>query len=282
VSDTVDALTGLLNTISIELHGFHRGLPSSEFHRALLWQFLQGSFARHEADQSREPSWTWAGWNHQSHLRASQGDLGGWLCHDGVYGGVEERQAVPTYVLELRSGSIKVTSLSSSNIKECSHRKLPDLAQSSSILTKLESGTSLIRLYTHVAHLAVSEHGFEFGDLPANYYEYLLLDFQDDIIGYIRLSQEQRREIGNRRLMCIALSYSKTLVSLNSALEDMNGYKDPSSDIESTEQDGTLSFATIMGLCRVRGFLERIGIGQVSRTALIQEQRGGEQWVTVA
>jgi len=281
VSDTVNALSGLLNTLSFELQGFHRGLPHSEFHRALLWQFPQGSFARHPASESREPSWTWAAWKHESHILESLGYMGGWLCGLGLYGSVEKRQAVAAYVIEY-SGSITVTSMSSSNIEESSPRELPDLMPFSSMRTKLAAGTSLLCLYTYVAHLAVSESGLELGKLPGSQHEYLLLDSQDDIIGYIKLSQAQRRELGARQLMCVALSYSETLVSLNPALEEINCYKTWRSQDELNEHDGILSYATIMGLTRVSGYLERVGIGQVSRLAFMHDQIGGEQWVTIA
>ncbi|KAL9110931.1 MAG: hypothetical protein Q9227_004546 [Pyrenula ochraceoflavens] len=65
-SDRLRAISGCLNIISRRkgIRGFLHGLPSRDFHFALLWS------GEYDRPSGRFPSWSWAEWHTPSHTRA--------------------------------------------------------------------------------------------------------------------------------------------------------------------------------------------------------------------
>jgi len=283
-ADAISAASGLLNTLADELGGYLCGLPVNEFHQALLWQYVRAPVERLPWSDCKAPSWTWAGWSRDGQLNERHSVEGGWLCQEN-----EGRLAVVTYVLEFKDGSVVVHSMGGGNIKQVSDEALPESIVNLCLEhSRLKKGTSLICFHTAVAHLVVSRTpNKHVREEIRNDQEFPLLNSRDDTIGYLRITKSQREALGSQKIMCIVLSYSETLHLLDEWLEGSIDFEHitrwPTGEASKPPHpDGPMRFVTIMGLIPKEGHLERLGIGQVSTLAFMEEQTGGAQWVIVA
>ena len=283
-ADAINAANGLLNTIADELGGYVWGLPVNDFHQALLWQYIMAPIERLPWSAIKAPSWTWAGWTRVAQLNVQQSAEGGWLGRED-----ERRLAVVTYVFESKDGSVVIHSMGRGNIKQVSDEALPEsIVPQYHEHFRLGKGTSLLCLYTAVAYLIVSttpnEHVRE---EVRNDQEFPLLSSWKETIGYLRITESQRQALGSQKIMCIVLSYSERLYLLDKWLEGtidlIHRNRWPLGEASKPPHPNlVMPFATIMGVVLVGGQLERLGIGQVSTWAFMDEQVEGAQWVIVA
>jgi hypothetical protein len=184
--DGINAVQGVLGTLSSQFGSFHCGLPESHFGAALLWGPMEyETIKKYPIEEAPFPSWSWARWKFLNGVN--------WVTPKASWARLESTAYILTssQLIEIPSASLKV--------EEKPALEYADLSRQ--VQAHLQRVEEMIYMKCTPLHIRIGERVTESTsshEHPSTIHQYCLDNLGGFVIGHIRMTITEREKCGDK------------------------------------------------------------------------------------